>query len=57
MNLRNSRSEVLDLFRQAGRLEFLSLVDLGRDFVAIYDKGAEMKRTNGGSGNGTNGGK
>ena len=35
-----SRKDVLDLFRQAGRIEYLSLVDLGRDFVAIYDAGA-----------------
>jgi len=35
-----SRKDVLDLFRQAGRIEYLSLVDLGRDLVAIYDAGA-----------------
>jgi SAM-dependent methyltransferase len=34
-----SRKEVLDLFRTTGSLRFLSLVDLGRDFVAIYDAG------------------
>jgi 2-polyprenyl-3-methyl-5-hydroxy-6-metoxy-1,4-benzoquinol methylase len=36
-----SRREALDLFGGLGSLEFLSLVDLGRDFVAIYDRGAE----------------
>ena len=35
-----SRREVLDLFAAFGSLEFLSLVDLGRDYVAIYDRGA-----------------
>jgi 2-polyprenyl-3-methyl-5-hydroxy-6-metoxy-1,4-benzoquinol methylase len=37
------RADVLELFKQAGgpgALRFLSLVDLGRDFVAIYDAGA-----------------
>src|SRR5262249_44023565 len=32
-----SRREVLDLFRQEGKIAFLSLVDLGRDLIAIYD--------------------
>lgn len=44
-----SRQEVLELFREAGRLEFLSIVDLGRDYIAIYDKGAEDKRTTNGN--------
>lgn len=34
------RKEILELFRRAGRLECLSLVDLGRDFVAVYDAGS-----------------
>jgi 2-polyprenyl-3-methyl-5-hydroxy-6-metoxy-1,4-benzoquinol methylase len=32
-----SRAEVLELFRSVGNLHCLSLVDLGRDLVAIYD--------------------
>jgi 2-polyprenyl-3-methyl-5-hydroxy-6-metoxy-1,4-benzoquinol methylase len=32
-----SRKQVLELFRDVGDLHFLSLVDLGRDFVAIYN--------------------
>ena len=32
-----SRTEVVELFKQAGKLEFLSLVDLGRDYIAIYN--------------------
>ena len=35
-----SRSEALDLFRAVGPLAYLSLVDLGRDYIAIYDAGA-----------------
>jgi 2-polyprenyl-3-methyl-5-hydroxy-6-metoxy-1,4-benzoquinol methylase len=35
-----SRSEVIGLFRSAGKVACLSLVDLGRDYVAIYDAGA-----------------
>jgi 2-polyprenyl-3-methyl-5-hydroxy-6-metoxy-1,4-benzoquinol methylase len=35
-----SRREVVTLFRQAGQIACLSLVDLGRDYVAIYDAGA-----------------
>jgi 2-polyprenyl-3-methyl-5-hydroxy-6-metoxy-1,4-benzoquinol methylase len=35
-----SRREVIDLFRAAGKIACLSLVDLGRDYVAIYDAGA-----------------
>jgi 2-polyprenyl-3-methyl-5-hydroxy-6-metoxy-1,4-benzoquinol methylase len=35
-----SRAEVIELFRQAGTLACLSLVDLGRDYIAIYDVGA-----------------
>lgn len=34
-----SRGEVEALFRAAGALPYLSLVDLGRDYVAIYDVG------------------
>jgi 2-polyprenyl-3-methyl-5-hydroxy-6-metoxy-1,4-benzoquinol methylase len=37
-----SRREVLDLFRSAGDLRYLALIDLGRDYVAIYDRGAEL---------------
>jgi len=32
-----SRREILDLFRRAGALACLSIVDLGRDYVVIYD--------------------
>jgi 2-polyprenyl-3-methyl-5-hydroxy-6-metoxy-1,4-benzoquinol methylase len=39
-----SRPEVVDLFRRAGQPQFLSLVDLGRDLVAIYDAGARRER-------------
>jgi hypothetical protein len=39
-----SRSEVLDLFRDAGDVACLALIDLGRDYVAIYDAGAAAKR-------------
>ncbi|HZS38716.1 MAG TPA: methyltransferase domain-containing protein [Polyangia bacterium] len=40
-----SRREILDLFRSTGNLAFLSLVDLGRDYVAIYDAaGARARR-------------
>ena len=34
-----SRGEVLALFREAGEIACLALVDLGRDYVAIYDAG------------------
>lgn len=40
-----SRREVVALFRQAGELACLSLVDLGRDYVAIYDAGAAAVKT------------
>jgi 2-polyprenyl-3-methyl-5-hydroxy-6-metoxy-1,4-benzoquinol methylase len=39
-----SRPEVVELFRRAGQPPFLSLVDLGRDLVAIYDAGASRAR-------------
>ncbi|HEY8257706.1 MAG TPA: methyltransferase domain-containing protein [Gemmatimonadales bacterium] len=39
-----SRKEVVELFRRAGHVQFLSLVDLGRDLVAIYDAGASRGR-------------
>ncbi|MSP59301.1 MAG: methyltransferase domain-containing protein [Myxococcales bacterium] len=39
-----SRPEVIDLFRRAGQLPFLALVDLGRDYLAIYDAGAARAR-------------
>jgi 2-polyprenyl-3-methyl-5-hydroxy-6-metoxy-1,4-benzoquinol methylase len=39
-----SRSEVIRLFQEAGDPQFLSLVDLGRDYVAIYDSGASRTR-------------
>jgi 2-polyprenyl-3-methyl-5-hydroxy-6-metoxy-1,4-benzoquinol methylase len=39
-----SREEILELFRTAGQTPFLSLVDLGRDYVAIYDTGASRAR-------------
>ena len=32
-----SRGDVVALFRQVGKLPFLSIVDLGRDYIAIYD--------------------
>lgn len=35
-----SRGDALDLFRTVGPLAYLSLVDLGRDYIAIYDAGA-----------------
>ena len=35
-----SRSEVVALFGAVGALPYLSLVDLGRDYIAIYDAGA-----------------
>jgi hypothetical protein len=36
-----TRGEILSLFEEAGgRLACLSLVDLGRDYIAIYDAGA-----------------
>jgi 2-polyprenyl-3-methyl-5-hydroxy-6-metoxy-1,4-benzoquinol methylase len=35
-----SRSEVVELFQRAGKVACLSLVDLGRDYIAIYDAGA-----------------
>ena len=35
-----SRGEVLGLFRQAGDVACLAVVDLGRDYVVIYDAGA-----------------
>src|SRR5262245_36014157 len=39
-----SREEILELFRTAGQTPFLSLVDLGRDYVAIHDAGASRAR-------------
>jgi 2-polyprenyl-3-methyl-5-hydroxy-6-metoxy-1,4-benzoquinol methylase len=39
-----SREDVLGFFRSAGQTAFLSLVDLGRDYVAIYDAGASRAR-------------
>jgi 2-polyprenyl-3-methyl-5-hydroxy-6-metoxy-1,4-benzoquinol methylase len=39
-----SRGEVLELFRRAGQPQFLSLVDLGRCLIAIYDAGASRAR-------------
>ena len=39
-----SRPEVIALFQRAGDPQFLSLVDLGRDYVAIYDSGASRAR-------------
>jgi 2-polyprenyl-3-methyl-5-hydroxy-6-metoxy-1,4-benzoquinol methylase len=35
-----SRAEVLALFASVGALPYLSLVDLGRDYVAVYDAAA-----------------
>ena len=40
-----SRGDVLALFREAGQIACLALVDLGRDYVAIYDAGAAAKKT------------
>jgi 2-polyprenyl-3-methyl-5-hydroxy-6-metoxy-1,4-benzoquinol methylase len=39
-----SHGEVLALFREAGHISCLALVDLGRDYVAIYDAGAAAVR-------------
>ena len=39
-----SRGDVLALFREAGQIACLALVDLGRDYVAIYDAGAAAKK-------------
>jgi hypothetical protein len=39
-----SRGEVLSLFREAGEIACLALLDLGRDYVAIYDAGAAAAR-------------
>ena len=39
-----NRAEVVELFHQAGDVACLAIVDLGRDFVAIYDAGAERAR-------------
>ena len=38
-----SRREIVDLFRAAGDLRCLALVDLGRDYIAIYDRGSERR--------------
>jgi 2-polyprenyl-3-methyl-5-hydroxy-6-metoxy-1,4-benzoquinol methylase len=38
-----SRAEVLELFRTLGDLQYLSLVDLGRDYVAIYNRSSAAK--------------
>jgi 2-polyprenyl-3-methyl-5-hydroxy-6-metoxy-1,4-benzoquinol methylase len=35
-----SRQEILDLFSKVGDLQYLSLVDLGRDYIAIYNTSA-----------------
>ena len=40
-----SRSEVVDLFRKAGQISCLAIVDLGRDYVAIYDAGAAATKS------------
>ena len=40
-----SRGEVLALFGDSGRVSCLALVDLGRDYVAIYDAGAAGARS------------
>jgi len=39
-----SRGDVLALFREASGIACLALVDLGRDYVAIYDAGAAASR-------------
>lgn len=39
-----SRGDVLALFRETGQIACLALVDLGRDYVAIYDAGAAAKK-------------
>jgi 2-polyprenyl-3-methyl-5-hydroxy-6-metoxy-1,4-benzoquinol methylase len=39
-----SRADVLGLFRRAGQVACLALVDLGRDYIAIYDAGASRAR-------------
>jgi 2-polyprenyl-3-methyl-5-hydroxy-6-metoxy-1,4-benzoquinol methylase len=38
-----SRREVVDLFSSVGKLRYLSLIDLGRDLVAMYDVGASRQ--------------
>ena len=38
-----SRADVVDLYASAGRVPYLSIVDLGRDYIAIYDAGAARK--------------
>jgi 2-polyprenyl-3-methyl-5-hydroxy-6-metoxy-1,4-benzoquinol methylase len=35
-----SRQEIFDLFSTVGDLQYLSLVDLGRDYIAIYNTSA-----------------
>jgi cyclopropane fatty-acyl-phospholipid synthase-like methyltransferase len=39
-----SKPEVLKLFDSVGSTAYLSLVDLGRDYIAIYDVGAQSRR-------------
>lgn len=38
-----SRGEVARLFRAVGQLPYLSIVDLGRDYIAIYDAAAAAR--------------
>lgn len=38
-----SRRDIVDLFSAAGDLRRLALVDLGRDYIAIYDCSSELK--------------
>lgn len=38
-----NRGEVVSLFRRVGKLPYLSVVDLGRDYIAIYDAAAAAR--------------
>lgn len=38
-----SRGDVVSLFRRVGKLPYLSVVDLGRDYIAIYDAAAAAR--------------
>jgi 2-polyprenyl-3-methyl-5-hydroxy-6-metoxy-1,4-benzoquinol methylase len=40
-----SRAEVVSLFRGVGKLPYLSVVDLGRDYIAIYDAASAGRGT------------
>lgn len=42
-----SKNEILELFGTVGQLPFLSLVDLGRDYIAVYDVGGAKNTADG----------